>query len=43
MVLGRPDRAVLTVLDRGARTQLNCGDPQLLNKLIRLIPGEPGS
>lgn len=43
MVLGRPDRAVLTVLDRGARTQLNCADPQLLRKLIRLIPGEPGS
>ena len=43
MILGRPDRDVLTVLDGGARTQLNCGDPGLLRKLTRLIPGEPGS
>jgi hypothetical protein len=43
MILGRPDRAVLTVLDRGTRTQLNCGDPQLLQKLVQLIPGEPSS
>lgn len=43
MILGRPDRDVLTVLDRGARTQLNCGDPGLLRKLTRLIPGDAGS
>jgi hypothetical protein len=43
MILGRPDRAVLTVMDRGARTQLNCGDRGLLRKLIQLIPGDPVS
>jgi hypothetical protein len=43
MILGRPDRAVLTVVDRGARTLLNCGDPQLLRKLTQLIPGDPVS
>ncbi|UCC71464.1 MAG: hypothetical protein JSV86_13845 [Gemmatimonadota bacterium] len=43
MIVGRPDRAVLIVLDRGARAQLNCGDPRLLRKLTRSIPGEPRS
>jgi hypothetical protein len=43
MILGRPDRDVLSVLDRGARTQLNCADQGLRRKLIELIPGDPVS
>ncbi len=43
MIMGRPDRDVLTVLDRGARSELNCADPGLLRKLTRLIPGDPVS
>lgn len=43
MILGRPDRAVLTVIDRGARTLLNCADPALLRRLKQLIPGDPVS
>ncbi len=41
MILGRPDRDVLTVLDRGARTQVNCADRGLRRKLTELIPGDP--
>lgn len=39
MIVGRPDRAVLTVIDRGKRTQLACDDARLLARLNRLIPG----
>ncbi|MGD2217158.1 MAG: hypothetical protein PVJ64_10385 [Gemmatimonadales bacterium] len=43
MILGRPDRDVLIVMERGERTLLNCGDPQLLRRLTGLIPGDPTS
>ncbi len=39
MIVGRPDRAVLSVLDRGKRSHLACDDPLLVPKLTRLIPG----
>jgi hypothetical protein len=38
MIVGGPDRPLLTVLDRGLRTLLTSDDPNLLAKLGRLIP-----
>jgi len=36
--VGRAERDVLAVLDRGARSRLTLEDPQLISKLTRLIP-----
>ncbi len=36
--VGRADRDLLVVLDRGARSRLTLGDPKLLAKFAELIP-----
>jgi hypothetical protein len=36
-ILGRPDRDLLVVQDRGRRTQLSVDDPKLMAELLKLI------